>query len=100
MKDLKWQMKGRRSEKLTERFVGPYKVKRIVSSNTIELELPKSIKIHSVVNVSRVWLYKPQVEEQKKILPKLLIIEGQEEFKVEKIINKRMIRGKEKFLVR
>jgi len=100
MKDLKWQMKGRRSEKLTEHFVGPYKVKRIVSSNTIELELPKSIKIHSVVNVSRVWLYKPQVEEQKKILPKLLIIEGQEEFKVEKIINKRMIRGKEKFLVR
>ena len=100
MKDLKWQMKGRRSEKLTERFVGPYKVKRIVSSNTIELELPKSIKIHSVVNVSRVWLYKPQVEEQKNILPKLLIIEGQEEFKVEKIINKRMIRGKEKFLVR
>ena len=26
-KDLKWQMKGRRSEKLTERFVGPYKSK-------------------------------------------------------------------------
>ena len=26
-KDLKWQMKGRRSEKLTECFVGPYKVR-------------------------------------------------------------------------
>ena len=47
-------MKERRSEKLTERFVGPYKVKEIVSSNAIELELPKSIKIHPVVNVSRV----------------------------------------------
>jgi len=58
-KDLKWQMKGRRLEKLTERFIGPYKVKGIISSNTIELELPKSIKIHPVVNVSRVWLYKP-----------------------------------------
>jgi len=58
-KDLKWQMKGRRSEKLTEHFVGPYKVKGIVSSNAIELELPKSIKIHPVVNVSRVRLYKP-----------------------------------------
>jgi len=80
--------------------VGPYKVKGIVSSNAIELELPKSIKIHPVVNISRVWLYKPQVKGQKKIPPKLLIIEGQEEFKVEKIINKRMIRGKEKFLVR
>jgi len=54
MKDLKWQMKGRRLEKLTERFIGPYKVKGIILSNTIELELPKSIKIHPVVNISRV----------------------------------------------
>ena len=53
-KDLKWQMKGRRSEKLTEHFVGPYKIKGIVSSNMIELELPKSIKIHPIVNISRV----------------------------------------------
>jgi len=99
-KDLKWQMKGRRSEKLTECFVGPYKVKRIVSSNAIELELPKSIRIHPVVNVSRVRLYKPQVEGQKKTPPKPVIIEGEEEFEVEKIINKRTVRGKEKFLVR
>jgi len=99
-KDLKWQMKGRRSEKLTECFVGLYKVKEIVSSNAIELELPKSIKIHPVVNVSRVRLYKPQVEGQKKTLPKPVIIKGEEEFKVEKILNKRTVRGKEKFLVR
>ena len=58
-KDLKWQMKRRRSEKLTEHFVGPYKIKGIVSSNAIELELPRAIKIHPVVNVSRVRLYKP-----------------------------------------
>ena len=93
-------MKERRTEKLTEHFVGPYKVKGIVSSNTIELELPKSIKIHPVVNVSRVQLYKLQVEGQKKILPKQVIIEGEEEFKIEKILNKRTVRGKEKFLVR
>ena len=99
-KDLKWQMKERRSEKLTKRFVGPYKVKEIVSSNTIELELPKSIRIYPVVNISRVWLYKPQVEGQKKTTPKLVIIEGEEKFEVEKIINKRTVRGKEKFLVR
>jgi len=53
-KDLKWQMKRRRLEKLTERFVGPYKIKEIISSNAVELELPKSIKIHPVVNVSKV----------------------------------------------
>jgi len=100
MKDLKWQMKGRRSEKLTERFVGPYKIKGIVSSNTIELELPKSIKIHPVVNISRVRLYKPQVKGQKKTPPKPVIIEGEKEFEVEKILNKRVVWGKEKFLVR
>jgi len=99
-KDLKWQMKGRRLEKLTEHFVGLYKVKGIVSSNAIELELPKSIRIHPVVNVSRVQLYKPQVEGQKKTPPKLVIIKGEEEFEIEKIINKRTVRGKEKFLVR
>ena len=83
-KVLKWQMKGRRSEKLIEHFVGPYKVKGIVFSNAIELELPKSIKIYPVVNASRVQFYKLQVEEQKKILPKPVIIEGEEEFEVEK----------------
>jgi len=99
-KDLKWQMKGRRSEKLTERFVGPYKIKGIISSNAVELELPKSIKIHPVVNVSRVRLYKPQVERQKKTPPKPVTIEGEEEFEVEKILNKQVVQGKEKFLVR
>ena len=99
-KDLKWQIKERRSEKLTKCFVEPYKVKGIISSNTIELELPKSIRIYPVVNISKVQLYKPQVEGQKKILPKLVIIEGVEEFEVEKILNKRIVRGKEKFLVR
>jgi len=92
-------MKGKRSEKLTERFVGSYKVKGIVSSNTIELELPKTIKIHPVVNVSRVRLYRPQVKGQKKIPPKLVIIKGKEEFEVKKILNKRVMREKEKFLV-
>jgi len=44
-------------------------------------------------------LYRPQVERQRKTPPKLVIIEGEEEFEVEKILNKRIVRGKEKFLV-
>jgi len=32
--------------------------------------------------------------------PKSVIIEGEEEFEVEKILNKKMVREKEKFLVR
>jgi len=53
-KDLKYQMMGRRTEKLTERFVDPYKIKKIISLNTVELELPSIVKIHPVINVSRI----------------------------------------------
>jgi len=53
-KDLKYQMVGRRTEKLTERFVSPYKVKEIISLNAVKLELPSTVKIHPVVNVSRI----------------------------------------------
>jgi len=42
-KDLKYQMIGKRTEKLIERFVGPYKVKKIISANIVELELPSTI---------------------------------------------------------
>jgi len=78
-KDLKYQMVGRRTEKLTERFVGPYKVKKIISSNAVELELPNTIKIHPVVNVSRIHRYVGQVEGQKREQLAPVIIDGEEE---------------------
>ena len=98
-KDLKYQMVGRRTEKLTERFVGPYKVKRIVSTNAVELKLPSIIKIHPVVNVSRICKYVGQVKGQKKEQLAPVIIKGEEEWEVERILNKRQVRGKNKYLV-
>jgi len=53
-KNLKYQMVEKRTEKLTEKFVGSYKIKKIVSSNIVELELSSTIKIYLVVNVSRI----------------------------------------------
>ena len=78
-KDLKYQIIERRTEKLTERFVGPYKVKKIISLNTVELQLPSTVKIHPVVNISRICRYAGQVEGQKKEQPAPVIIEGEEE---------------------
>jgi len=78
-KDLKYQMVKRRMEKLTERFIRPYKVKSIVLTNAIELELPSTVKIHLVVNVSRVQRYTGQVEGQRKKKPQPVVIEGEEE---------------------
>ena len=87
-KDLKYQMVSRRMEKLMERFIGPYKVKKIVSANAVELELPSTIRIHPVVNISRIYRYIGQVEGQRKEQPAPVIIEGEEEWKVERILNK------------
>ena len=84
----------------TERFVGPYKVKEIISSNAVKLELPSTVKIHPVVNVSRIRRYVGQVEGQRKEQLAPVIIEGEEEWEVERILNKRKVRGKDKYLVR
>ena len=87
-KDLKYQMVRRRTEKLTERFIEPYKIKKVVSSNAVELELPSIVKIHLVVNVSRIQKYIGQVEGQRKEQPAPVIIKGEEEWEVERILNK------------
>jgi len=99
-KDLKYQMVRRRTEKLMERFIGPYKIKKIVLSNAVELKLPSTVKIHPVVNVSRIHKYVGQVEGQKKEQPLPVIIKEEEEWEVERILNKRQVRGKDKYLVR
>jgi len=88
IKDLKYQMARRRTEKLIERFVGPYKIKQIVSLNAVELELSSTVKIHSVVNVSRIQRYVGKVEGQRKEQSAPVVIKGEEKWKVKRILNK------------
>jgi len=57
-------------------------------SHNIELELPSTVKIHLVVNVSRIQRYVGQVEGQRKKQPAPVVIEGEEEWEVERILNK------------
>jgi len=58
------------------------------------------MRIHPVVNVSWIVRYKEQVKGQKKEEEKLVEIEEVEEWKVEKILNKKKMRGVEKYLIR
>jgi len=97
-KGLKYQMVGRRTEKLTKRFIGPYKIQKIVLSNAVKLELPSTVKTHPVVNVSRIQCYVGQVEGQRKEQPAPVIIR-EEEWEVKRLLNKQRIRGKDKYLV-
>ena len=67
IKNLIWQMRNRKIKNLIEKFIGPYKINKIISENTVELELLVLMKIYLVVNMSRITLYQKQVEIQKKI---------------------------------
>ena len=68
-KDFSMELMKRATKKLTEKFIGPYVVKKIVLENAVELELPVLLQIHTMVNVRRIVKYREQVEEQKKIPP-------------------------------
>jgi len=61
-KDFSMELMKRAIKKLMEKFIGPYVIKKIVSENVVELELPVSLRIHPVVNVRRIVKYREQVE--------------------------------------
>jgi len=99
-KDFLMKLMKRVTKKLTEKYIGPYMVRRIVSENAVELELPALLRIHLVVNIRRIVKYREQVEEQKKIPPPLVEVDGEKEYEVEVIFNRQERRGKTKYLVK
>ena len=44
--------KERPVRKLVKRYMEPYKIEKVVSMNVIKLQLPSSMRIHLVVNMS------------------------------------------------
>ena len=100
MKDFSMELMKRAMKKLTEKFIGPYVVKKIVSENTVELELPALLRIHLVVNVRRIVKYREQIKGQKKIPPPPVEVAGKKKYKVEEILDRQERRGKTKYLVK
>jgi len=44
--------KERPVKKLVNQYMGPYTIEEVVSTNVVKLQLPISIRIHPVVNIS------------------------------------------------
>ena len=57
-KDFSAELMKRATKKLTEKFIGPYVVRKIMSENAVELELLASLRVHPVVNVRRLVKYR------------------------------------------
>ena len=77
MKDLVF--KEQLARKLVDWYIGPYIIDKVVSTNVVKLQLPTSIRIHPVVNISQVVWYKEQVRGQKVEEMKLVKVEKVEE---------------------
>jgi len=52
-------------KKLVDWYVGPYIINKVVSINVVKLQLPTSMRIYPVMNISWVVWYKEQVESER-----------------------------------
>jgi len=57
--------KERPVKKLMEQYIKSYVIEEVVSKNVVKLKLLASIRIHPVVNVSRVVRYRKAVKRQR-----------------------------------
>jgi len=78
----------RRSKKLNNKSIGPFKIKRNIKGLSYELDLLKKMRIHPVFHVS--------IPLQTTETP----VEPDEEYQVKNILGKRMISGKTHYLIK
>ncbi|KIM65673.1 hypothetical protein SCLCIDRAFT_112238 [Scleroderma citrinum Foug A] len=85
---------------LSWKWIGPYEVTR-VTPNAVELKLPKTLRIHPVVNVSCVKPYLGPLPGQPVSRPGLIQVskEHNEEYEVDYIVASRIYRHQLQYLV-
>ena len=88
----------RASKKLADKFLGPFKVLKVVGLNAYTLQLPKKYgRLHNTFHVS---LLEPYSLRKGSVVPAPIEIDGGEEWEVERILDTRMTAQGRRFLVR
>jgi len=85
--------------KLQSKKIGPFKVKRKINETTYELELPEHMHISPVFNEYLLSPYQEDPDRPEEAQPAILI-DGAEEYEVEKVIRERLSRNKIFLLIR
>jgi hypothetical protein len=88
------------TKKISPKREGPFKIKKVLGPVTYQLELPPRWKIHNVFHAILLSPFK-QMEIHRQAFPKPPpdIIEGEEEYKVEAILNSRRRGNQMEYLV-
>ena len=87
--------------KLDWKRLGPFRISRKINRAAYELDLPPHLNIHRVFHVS---LLEPVKENEyssrnQSKLPPPILIEGQEEYLVNKILDSKLVRGRLRYLI-
>lgn len=95
-----------RTPKFVSRYIGPFKVIRVVNKNAYELELPKPMQIHPVLNVSLLKKYHDgsmsHPDRSKPVdrpLPDVVHEDGAEIYEVERILASRGAGARLEYLI-
>ena len=77
------------SWKLSERWLGPYSITKLIGTNAVKLRLPHSMRIHPVVNISHVKPYRDHLPGQPVSAPgpSNVTEDCEEEYEVEYIVD-------------
>jgi hypothetical protein len=104
--NLKLMGTGERTAKFAYKYIGPFSIKRAINNNAYELVLPSQLRIHPVLNVSRLKAYHDgresfphrQQTDLKRPAPETSV-NGTDVFEVEKILAKRGQGSRGQYLV-
>jgi hypothetical protein len=93
----------RPSQKLAHRRLGPYRVEKMVGTHACKLKLPLGLgRLHPVFPITKLTLAVPDpiIGRRPKPPPPPVLVDGQQEWEVEAILNSRMFRGRLEYLVK
>jgi hypothetical protein len=104
-KHLKLVGADQRTPKFACQYLGPFKIKRVVNANAYELDLPPSMRIHPVLNISRLKEYRDgrslfPSRPSPNLRPPPEIKDGEEHYTVESILAKRGVGTRTQYLIK
>ena len=96
---------GHLTKKIDYKWLGPYVIEQVISRSAYQLKLPASFgKTHPIFSVTLPCPFEGDLiakcQEGHPLPPPLIICDGIEEYKVEKILNSWILHGKVEYLVR
>ena len=76
------------NKKLLPRYVGPFKILKVINDVAVKLELPEHMKCHNVFHVSLIKTWNPETRDPKP--PEPVMVEGHLEYVVQKVLQHRI----------